>query len=111
MREIVTLGIGGYGVTITDSMMKAVAKEMKIDQIKDKAEDDNQLKTEYPEVFFEETKSGAWKSRSILVDSDSCAIDNARSGSERGKIYGVDNFCHRNYSLGSIFAKGMYGEG
>jgi tubulin beta len=68
------------------------------------------VKADYPEVFYEECKSGAWKSRSVLFDSDSSSIDYARSGRSSG-IYGVDNFCFGNISTCSIFAKGRYGEG
>jgi hypothetical protein len=61
-------------------------------------------------VYYEECKSGSWKSRSVLLDSDSSSIDYARSGLSSG-IYGVDNFCFGNISTCSIFAKGRYGEG
>ena len=56
-------------------------------------------------MFFEECKSGVWKTRTILLDSDSGEIDYARTG-ELGKIYGVDNFCYGNTSMSSIFALG-----
>jgi tubulin beta len=68
------------------------------------------VKADYPEVYYEECKSGSWKSRSILLDSDSSSIDYARSGNSSG-IYGVDNFCFKDISTCSIFAKGRYGEG
>lgn len=64
-----------------------------------------------PETFFEECKKGAWKARGILIDSDTSAIDNIRATKDASAMYGVDNFCHGNFSLGSIFAKGRYGEG
>jgi tubulin beta len=61
-------------------------------------------------VYYEECKSGSWKSRSIILDSDSSSIDYARSGNSSG-IYGVDNFCFGSISTSSNYAKGRYGEG
>ena len=38
-------------------------------------------------------------------------IDLIRSRRNGGEIYGIDNFCCGKTSLGSLFAKGKYGEG
>ena len=65
---------------------------------------------DYPEVYYEECKSGSWKSRSVLLDSDSSSIDYARAVNSSG-IYGVDNFCFGDISTSSNYAKGRYGEG
>ena len=46
-----------------------------------------------------------------MVDTDAMLADNIRAEEAAKGLYGVDNFCLGNTSLGSLFAKGRYGEG
>ena len=46
-----------------------------------------------------------------MVDTDPMVVDNIRAEEAAKGLYGVDNFCVGNTSLGSLFAKGRYGEG
>lgn len=46
-----------------------------------------------------------------MIDTDPMVVDNIRGEEAARGLYGVDNFCLGNTSLGSLFAKGRYGEG
>ena len=92
MREIISIGVGAYGLNSTDGFMRELNREHQDDfKIHSDIQEEEKLKNAYPEIFFEETQKGDWKSRALMIDSDTMCIDSIRS--KDPKIYGVDNFC------------------
>jgi tubulin alpha len=107
MRELVTIGVGNFGIKTTDNIMQSMAEEHRLNQ-----GDPNStiVENSYPEIFFDEIQSGKWLARGLLVDADCTTIDQVRTGSG-GSLYGLENFTCGKTSFSSVFAKARYGEG
>ena len=68
MKEIISVGVGGFGVTVNDTITEGIAKDHGLDQEGRELEGN-------PYAFFEETRKGQWKSRAMMLDSDSGLVD------------------------------------
>ena len=71
MKEIITIGVGGCGITLADSLIKQSALEHNIDISTGKLEIDqiDNYGKSYPLVLFNEKSENYYVPRSIFVDS------------------------------------------
>ncbi|TNV78783.1 hypothetical protein FGO68_gene9891 [Halteria grandinella] len=109
MREIISIGIGSFGIMTTDNLIQGVAEEHQLNSDSNEA-GSGVIQNSYPEIFFDEFQSGKYMARTLLLDADSTAIDTVRAGPGSSN-YGLDNYSCGKTGLGSLFAKGHYGEG
>jgi len=109
MREIISIGIGGFGIKTTDNLIQGVAEEHQLNTDSNEA-GSGVIENSYPDIFFDEFQSGKYMARTLLLDADSMAIDTVRAGPGSSN-YGLDNYSCGKIGLGSLFAKGHYGEG
>ena len=108
MRELIAIGIGSFGVNITDSMVQGMAEEHHFTG--DAAFKTESVNGSYPHIFFDEYQSGKVTGRALLMDSDSMSINNVRAASG-SNLYGLDNYFCGDTSMGSLYVKGRFGVG
>eukprot|EP00347_Sterkiella_histriomuscorum_P020546 403337394 len=106
MKEILSLGIGGFGVNSLDLINQDLAEDHFIGMDGMINKDDTQ-NNHYPETYFQEMSNGKYCARSLLIDGDDMAIDNIRSG-DSANLYMLDNYSYSNIQSGGLFSKGFY---
>ena len=74
MKEIISLGVGGCGINLTDNFFREIATEHRID-INGTPIDGIGDMHHMPSVFFDECQSGKYIPRSLLIDSDNHNVD------------------------------------
>ena len=65
---------------------------------------------DYPNVFFNETKSGHYQARSILVDLEPGVVDSVMGG-PYARLFKFENMLCGKSSASNNWAKGYYTEG
>ena len=68
------------------------------------------LQLQRADVYFNETRSGHYLSRSVLADLETGALDQMRAGT-CAHLYNPDNYIYHHGSAGNLWAKGYYTEG
>eukprot|EP00347_Sterkiella_histriomuscorum_P001200 403372941 len=106
MKEILTLGIGGFGINSLDLINQDLSEDHNIGLDGQVLKEDS-YGNHYPETYFQEMSNGKYCARSLLIDGDDMAIDNIRSG-DSANMYMLDNYSYSNIQSGGLFSKGCY---
>ena len=62
------------------------------------------------DVYFNETRSGHYLSRSVLADTETGTLNQMRAGT-CSHLYNPNNYIYHDGSAGNLWAKGYYTEG
>ncbi|KAA3456493.1 tubulin beta-9 chain-like [Gossypium australe] len=109
MREIVHVQGGQCGNQIGAKFWEVICTEHGIDST-GRYNGDSELQLERINVYYNETSSGRFVPRAILMDLEPGTMDGVRSG-PFGQIFRPDNFVFGQSGAGNNWAKGHYTEG
>ena len=109
MREIVHIQAGQCGNQIGAKFWEIVTDEHGISG-DGFYEGDSELQLERINVYFDDTSSGKYTPRAVLVDLEPGTMDSVKA-SKIGKLFKPDNFTFGNSGAGNNWAKGHYTEG
>ena len=56
MREMISIGVGNFGIQTTDNLIKGIAEEHKLNE--DSEESKQIIENSYPDIFFDEYQNG-----------------------------------------------------
>ena len=99
MREIISIQVGNFGVSVGDEFWGNIGVEHGVDNSGSLTHSTFQGLP----VFYHETKSGKHIPRSLFIDTEPGAIDSLR-GRKRGKLYREDNYITSKLGSGGNFA-------
>ena len=111
MKEIISIGIGQFGIRTTEDMFKEFTDDHSIDTqgVRRANENPENNQVDFPHIFFEETEDSKYRPRAFFLDTDCQAIDNVRSG-HFGKLFTIDSYTCGKQSAAGNWAKAYYGE-
>ncbi|OAG29999.1 tubulin beta [Nematocida displodere] len=109
MREIVHLQTGQCGNQIGSKFWEVISEEHGINE-EGLYEGSGQHQLDKVSVYYNESSSGKYVPRAVLVDLEPGTMDVIRE-SRFGKLFRPDNFIHGQSGAGNNWAKGHYTEG
>jgi len=125
MREIVHVQAGQCGNQIGAKFWQVISAEHGIDKTgcwqaslsesgeplsPEKSKELKDMQLDKIGVYFNESSTGKWVPRAVLVDLEPGVMDHIKSG-EYGKLFRPDNFVYGQSGAGNNWAKGHYTEG
>ena len=106
MREIITMGIGRFGINLSSQYNRQMAKEHQIDLSTGKYQGKDII-NENLNCYFREVSEGVYKPRSMMIDAEASVIDSVLA-SDLGKFYDQDMVIHDNANHKLNAVEGMY---
>jgi len=104
-REVINIHIGQAGCQVGNSCWELFAAEHGINKDGTLSKKNDK---ESPSTFFQETKSGKYVPRALMVDLEPSVIDTIRHNSEYKKLFNPANLLSGSEDAANNFARGHY---
>ena len=102
MKEIISIHIGQTGIQLGGAIWPLFCQEH---HISPNGIIDNIFTTDSLKIFFNETATGIYRTRSVFVDLEPTSIHQLRTGRYRG-LFGWEQLSSGKNSSGGVYARG-----